>query len=210
MADSNSKIIERNELLDEVISSLELGCGECSSKCCSTSDRYILIDPLVEDSIPNELKQEKSEGLMMKWDENGCAAHDKETGRCSIYDTRPTYCAMFPFQPAPFIKNDLHNLLETPLEDKLGFYIILQSCAKKNHEPSEKLAQNFERVFNYAANNPEFIKPFEKFLLKNKDFLVGYIRHLNIVKDAGQIVYSSQLTEGVNKGVLPFQIKKCK
>jgi uncharacterized protein len=67
-------------------------CSACEAICCRLP---VLLMP--EDAIPARYVDHDAHGLeiVMKGEDGWCAALDRDTLRCSIYELRPTICRGF-------------------------------------------------------------------------------------------------------------------
>ena len=68
-------------------------CSSCEACCCRLE-----VMLMGEDEIPQEfILQDRWGGwVMLRLDDGWCAALDRNTMRCTIYEQRPLICAEFP------------------------------------------------------------------------------------------------------------------
>lgn len=73
---------------------VSMDCEGCGGACCKKPNPYIILDREAQRAVPAELQTMHNGRPVMKSDENGCAA--LKDGKCSIYESRPAYCRLWP------------------------------------------------------------------------------------------------------------------
>ena len=66
-----------------------IACASCKACCCTLE-----VMLMAEDDVPPELTQVDAWGgqVMVRFDDGWCAALDRSTMLCGIYERRPTIC----------------------------------------------------------------------------------------------------------------------
>ena len=90
---------------------LRTACGACANKCCSQPYDWVYLTSQEISKISSAsgldagefvvLRQNSNTGHIFRALDMPCRFLDTETGACTIYESRPLVCRLFPFYPEP-------------------------------------------------------------------------------------------------------------
>jgi Fe-S-cluster containining protein len=108
---------------------LKTKCSSCVNKCCSEPFDWVFLTSreiarlqaasgLAEEQFVVQ-RQNKTTGHVFRTLNLPCRFLDSKTGQCTVYESRPLVCQIFPFYPEPMTGDA--TLLPTQCGDNLDF-----------------------------------------------------------------------------------------
>ncbi|MFH1850171.1 MAG: YkgJ family cysteine cluster protein [archaeon] len=148
------------ERINAITGELELGCDACASNCCEAPDRLIPVDRIMQEMIPGDIMESRTEIIggepvqltVVRTTEHGCSA--LEDGSCRIYEDRPVYCRVFPFEVVGVANVGMYGSRRMN-----GLAVRLQECASLHSELSaERKAEMVAEMAQLVGQIPGYLE----------------------------------------------------